>query len=94
MKFETARKIVKFTLILSIVFCVLGLITQSTPTVSSGCVVVAIICMALTVFFAVTSLKCPYCNTRIFRNCLVVKVCPYCHRDLATGAKVKGKKRK
>ena len=94
MKFETARNVVKVTIVLAILCCLAGLITKSSETVSNGFAFAGLGLIIITLFVAISSLKCPYCNTRIFRKCLVLKVCPHCHRDLSSGAKVKGKKAK
>ena len=93
MEFETARNLVKGFLIAGVVCCLGALITQTNNSPvgfyltygSAGCIL-------LCVFFAAVGLRCPYCGKRIIRNCLVVKSCPHCRRNLKTGMKAKHKK--
>ena len=93
--FEKARAILKVFLALAAVLCVLGLIlNSSSESAAAAATVGAVICVALGLFVLLTFGKCPYCGRRIFRNCLVVKACPHCHRDLVSGLKTKGKKKR
>ena len=96
MKFETAKNLVKGFLIAGFACCVLAMFMQQTgSTVVSYCMGMgAAGCILMCAFFALTGLKCPWCGKRIIRNCLVVRDCPCCRRNLATGEKMKGKKRK
>lgn len=93
MKFSTAKNLVKGFLIAGIACCVAALITQTNASVISYYLAMgAIGCIIMCIFFACTGLKCPYCGSRLIRNCLVIKVCPHCRRHLTTGEKVKNKK--
>lgn len=93
--FEKARSILKVFMAMAAALCILGLIlNSSSETAALYATVGAIICMAVGLFVLLTFGKCPYCGRRIFRNCLVVKSCPHCHRDLVSGLKTKGKKKK
>ncbi len=94
MKFETARKAVKLFLAGGIAFCIIALIMGSKTQLGTVCTFIALGCIVLCLFVAITCVKCPYCGTRIFRNLLVVKVCPHCKRDLVSGTKVKGSKKR
>ena len=93
MRFDTAKKLIRLFLALGIVCCVGGLILQN--TVGTGAVWLiwgAAASVAACVFVAAVGLRCPYCGRRIIRDCLVVKACPHCRRDLGSGLKVKAKK--
>ena len=93
MKFETARNLVKGFLIAGVVCCLGALITQTNNSpVAFYLTFGSVGCILLCVFFAVAGLRCPYCNRHIIRNCLVVKSCPHCRRNLKTGLKAKHKK--
>ncbi len=95
MKFETAKNLVKGFLIAGIVCCVAAMLTNTNGSIASYYLGMgAIGCIIMCLFFVVAGLKCPWCGKRIIRRCLVLKVCPYCHRDLTTGEKKKGKKSK
>jgi hypothetical protein len=94
MKFDTAKNLVKGFLIAGVVCCVIGLIMQTNGSVASYYFVFgAVGCIVMSLFFVFTCLRCPYCNQRIIRNCLVVKSCPHCHRNLTTGEKEKKRKK-
>ena len=95
MKFETAKTVVKGTLLAGVLLCVIALFVQkSMPGLGMMLTFAGMGCVIVCLFFVITAMKCPYCGKRIFRNCLVVKVCPHCRRDLASGLKVKSKKKK
>ena len=92
MKFETARSLVKSFLIAGVVCCLGALIIPINTPAGFYLTYGSVVCMALCVFFIVVGLRCPYCNKRIIRNCLSVKSCPHCRRNLKTGMKAKHKK--
>ena len=90
MKFETARTVVRITLIAAAVFCVLSLILRSgEPVIANRLLLVGAVCMALCMFFTFAGLKCPYCGKHIISNSMHVTICPHCRRDLKSGLKVK-----
>ena len=93
--FYLARNIVKGCLFVAMGLCIIGLIVnEALPAVGMYIVIgaVGLIIVALALIF--TCLKCPYCGKQIISKCLTVTVCPHCKRDLATGLKAKGKKRR
>lgn len=92
--FEKARSLMKILLIAAGALCVLGLIVNSgSETAAFYATIAAISCVAAALFILVTCVKCPYCGKRIIRNCLVVKTCPHCRRDLASGLRAKSRKK-
>ena len=94
MTFEKARGMLKGFLIAAVALCVVGLlVNSSSETAAFYCVMGAIICLAFGLFVLFTCVKCPYCGKRIIRNCLVVKNCPHCKRNLSSGLKGKSKKK-
>lgn len=93
MKFETARTLVKVTLGGAVAFALVALVTSTNGSAATDYLMVgAIACIILCLFFVITGVKCPYCGKRIIQNCLRVKICPHCYRNLATGEKQKSRK--
>ena len=93
--FERARGLVKGCLYAAIAFCVAGLLINSTSeTMAMYAVIAAVLLIAVALFFVAVCLKCPYCGKHIIVKCLTVKSCPHCNRNLETGIKAKGKKRR
>ena len=92
MKFETARSLVKGFLIAGVVCCLGALLTPTNAPVGFYLTYGSVGCMVLCIFFIIVGLRCPYCGKHIIRNCLVVKSCPHCRRNLKTGMKAKHKK--
>ena len=93
--FYLARNIVKGCLFVAMGLCIVGLIVnEALPAVGMYIVIgaVGLIIVALALIF--TCLKCPYCGKQLISKCLTVTVCPHCKRELATGLKSKGKKRR
>lgn len=92
--FEQARNLLKGLLITAGALCVLGLIlNSSSETAALYTTLGAICCIVVGLFVLVTCVKCPYCGKRIIRNCLVVKSCPHCHRNLSSGLKTRKNKK-
>lgn len=92
MKFNTAKKLVIAFLVGALVFCVLALaLGEETATTF---MVGAVLLLIIALFVAFTGLKCPYCGERIIRNVLKLNHCPHCGRNLETGLRSKGKKRR
>ena len=38
--------------------------------------------------------RCPWCGKRITSGLMQIKVCPHCNRNLETGLRAKGKKKR
>ena len=94
MKFETAKKLVKGMLLAGAVFCLASILLRGSDEVLAGWLMLAGgACAALCAFFMFTGLKCPYCGKRIISNSMNVTICPHCRRDLASGLRVKHKRK-
>ena len=94
MKFDffRARNVVKGLLIADVVMLFVAFITRNEYISISaifGYVSIATLLLTLAIMFL--ALKCPYCDERILRKALTVKVCPHCRRNLVSGMKVKKK---
>ena len=76
--FTYGRDLVKKLVIVAAIACVLGLLTQSNPT--------------LQIYTIIKYCRCPSCNKVIFFGLLAAKTCPRCKRSLTTGQKVKKSK--
>ncbi|MCM1150066.1 MAG: hypothetical protein NC319_08320 [Butyricicoccus sp.] len=94
MKFETAKNLVKGFLAAGVACSVLALFMSQVGSTMAGMylTMISLGCMLMCAFFVITALKCPWCGKRIIRHCFVLKNCPRCRRDLATGMKSKRKK--
>ena len=91
--FETARKIVKFLLGVTVVLCVLALLfNDGSSSLVNYFVIAAMACIVAIILVVAIGMRCPYCGRTIVRKCLVVEVCPHCRRNLATGLKSKKKR--
>lgn len=92
--FERARGLVKGCLYAAIAFCVVGLLVMSSSEdMAMYACIAAVILIVIALFFVAVCLKCPYCGKHIIVKCLTTKKCTHCGRDLATGMKIKGKKK-
>ncbi len=94
MKFDKARNLVMFMLVMCIAACVGSVIANDFDValanmfgLMSG--LFFILAAAVIVVFC----KCPHCGKRVFFGMLKYKTCPNCKHDLVTGEKTKGKKR-
>ena len=93
--FYLARNIVKGCLFTAMGLCILGLlVNESMPTIGMYVVIAAVSLIVVALAFIFTCLKCPYCGKQLISKCLTVTVCPHCKRNLATGIKSKGKKKR
>ena len=95
MNFERARRVVMALLVCGLVLSIAGaMFTVEGDPVRTTLVAVSLACIAAAVVFTLTFCRCPSCGKLIIVGMLKVKVCPSCHRDINTGAKVKGKNKR
>ena len=95
MKFETARRLTMVLTVLAFAAIILGYILypegdamRDTMILTGGGIVAA------AVLIIAAFCRCPYCGKVLISGLFVLKVCPKCSRNLATGEKVKGKRAK
>ncbi|MBQ9045623.1 MAG: hypothetical protein IJ112_06735 [Oscillospiraceae bacterium] len=95
LNFKTARKLVMFFMIASFACAMVGLIFIEPGTTPSLYVMMAaFVLMVLALVFIFVFCRCPWCGRRIFSGMMKVQVCPHCKRDIDTGMKDKGKKKR
>lgn len=95
LNFKTARRLVMIFMGLSFVCAVGGMIFIRPGTQASVYAVVlsfGLMVLALVLLFGFC--RCPWCGKRITAGMMKVEVCPHCKRNIDTGMKAKGKKRK
>ena len=93
--FKTARRLVLVFLIASFVCALISIVfikPGSQASVYSMLLALALLVLSLIFLFGLC--RCPWCGKRITSGVLKVEVCPHCKRDIETGMKVKGKKKK
>jgi uncharacterized protein with PIN domain len=95
MKFETARRVTGLLIVMAVASIVLAyaLFLEGDP-MRDRMISVGAIFTALTAANVYFFCRCPYCGKVLFANLFRMKVCPKCNRDLATGSKMKGKKKR
>ena len=86
------RDLVKKLVIAAAIACVLGLLTQSNPTLQLIFVVASTLVFIYAIYTIIKYCRCPSCNKVIFFGLLAAKTCPRCKRSLTTGQKVKKSK--
>ena len=94
MKFDffRARNVVKGLLMAAAIMCVVAFVTTGEyKSISAIFGYTAIGTMILTFAIIFFALRCPYCDARILRRAITIKVCPHCRRNLVSGMKVKRK---
>ena len=95
MHIKVARQLVKWSMILSVVCAVSGLLFFKPGTqISLYITFAAFGLMVVTMILLFGYCRCPWCNKRITSGLMKVQVCPHCKRDLDTGLKPKGKNRR
>lgn len=92
MRLETVRKVVAAGFSLSVLACLVGLFGgQGNAQVYQYAMVAAVVLLLFTLAVVMKWARCPWCGGSLLRKFFTLKVCPHCHRDLATGKKKKGK---
>lgn len=94
MKFDKARNLVTFMLVMCIVSCVGSIIANDT-SVETASLFGLLSAFFFFLAFVVVALfcKCPNCGKHIYLGLFKAEYCPKCNRHLITGEKARGKKR-
>ena len=92
-EFVYGRRMLKYTMSVSIVCCVATLIAQAGTSMHNICFVLAIASFAFAVYIIYRYCRCPHCKKVIFLGVLSINTCPKCKHNLITGKKVKKSKR-
>ena len=95
MNFEKATRIVMALIVCACVLSIAGaMFTVEGDPVQVTIVIAALLLIAAAAVFAVLFCRCPNCGKLILIGMVKTRVCPSCHRNINTGAKVKGNKRR
>ena len=94
MNFTKAARITVTLVLCGLFFCLAGLMfaAEGDP-MRVALVGFSFAFVVAGIIFACVYCRCPSCGRIVFMGMMKVTVCPSCHRDLNTGAKVKGKKK-
>jgi hypothetical protein len=94
MKFTTASNLAKTLIVISVVFCVLGLVLSGEAYLAlrAWMTLFAVLLLIAALVVVLVFCKCPYCGKRIFFGANRVVYCPNCRRNLETGKKASKKK--
>lgn len=95
MDLKTAKTLTIASMILSVVCAFVGLVGYSGA--EQGRIyfaVAAFALMALALICLFGFCRCPWCGKSLSSGLMKLKVCPHCNRDLETGLRAKGKKKR
>ena len=90
MNFDRGRNLAKLLIIMCVVFCVLGVITNG-ESVSAYFTIISFVCFVVSFVVLKLYCRCPYCGKTIFVGLFNATECPHCRRNLTTGKRKKGK---
>ena len=94
MKFDKAKNLVMFMLVMCIIVCVGSIIANDfSLELANMFGLLSALFFILAIIVIAVFCKCPHCGKRIFLGLFKYKTCPNCRHDLVTGEKTKGKKR-
>ena len=92
MSLNTAKKVVRYLLILCVATAIFGVALASQHSPNAAYVsLISLALFALSIIVLLVFSKCPFCGKRITKGLFTVTHCPHCRRDLITGVKKKGK---
>ena len=95
LNFKTARRLVMLFMVVSLVSALVGMVFIRPGTqISIYVAVISLISMVLALVILFGLCRCPWCGKRITTGLMKVEICPHCRRDIDTGVKVKGKRKK
>ncbi len=87
--FEYGRKLAIRLVIAASVCCVISLLCPEGSYYQFGFVALTAAIFVGTIICVYQFCRCPHCGKHIMLGVLAVKDCPRCHRNLATGKKIK-----
>ena len=89
MSFDRGRNLAKMLIIMCVVLCVLGVITNG-DEVSAYFTLGSLVCFVVSFVVVRLYCRCPYCGKTIFVGLFNAVNCPHCRRNLVTGKRKKG----
>ncbi len=92
MRFQTAKRLVMALFMVAVILILAAMLLAN--EMSGMLLIIGIIVFVGGLVIVFMYCRCPSCGALIFRKLFVLKVCPNCKRDLATGVKVKNSKKK
>ena len=94
MHIKTARKLVMWTMVLSVICAVAGLLFFEPGTVASLYITVAAFgLMVVSIVILFGFCRCPWCGQRVTHGLMKAEYCPHCKKDFDTGLRYRKKKK-
>lgn len=95
MDLKTAKILTIASMILSVACAFIGIVGYSGAEPGRMYFAIAAFAlMALAMLCLFAFCRCPWCGKRLTSGLMQLKVCPRCNRDLETGLRAKGKKKR
>ena len=95
MELKTAKTLTMLSIVMSVICALIGLIGYGPENPArTYFAVAAILLMVQSLICLFVFCRCPWCGKRITSGLMQIKVCPHCNRNLETGLRAKGKKKR
>ena len=95
MELKTAKTLTMLSIVMSVICALIGLIGYGPENPArTYFAVAASLLMVLSLICLFAFCRCPWCGKRITSGLMQIKVCPHCNRNLETGLRAKGKKKR
>ena len=95
MELKTAKTLTMLSIVMSVICALIGLIGYGPENPArTYFAVAAILLMVLSLICLFAFCRCPWCGKRITSGLMQIKVCTHCNRNLETGLRAKGKKKR
>ena len=95
MELKTAKTLTMLSIVMSVICALIGLIGYGPENPArTYFAVAAILLMVLSLICLFAFCRCPWCGKRITSGLMQIKVCPHFNRNLETGLRAKGKKKR
>ena len=95
MELKTAKTLTMLSIVMSVICALIGLIGYGPENPArTYFAVAAILLRVLSLICLFAFCRCPWCGKRITSGLMQIKVCPHCNRNLETGLRAKGKKKR